>query len=280
EALEAYAKATGYQLIYRADLTAGLTSSAVPPNTPPAEALRQLLRGTDLEFSFVNSRTIVIWRSSAGSGPSDSASAPPPEGPDTSTNAGSGKDTHSHVPGGRGQNATHRGSPPGIAGLYGACGSAEVGVGCTQDAITLSRLALEEVVVTGTRQSGLQVAASPAPIQMLSSESLQQAGGSQDLMGTLAQAVPSLTTQAYGVDMSAQTRQGKLRGWSPNDVLVLMDGNRRHTTANLAVASGSPYQGGASVDLNFIPLDAIDHIEVLTQGAAAQYGTDAIAGVI
>src|SRR5262249_47150796 len=182
EALEAYAKATAYQLIYRADLTAGLTSSAVPPNTPPAEALRQLLRGTDLEFSFVNSRTIVIWRSSAGSGPSNSASAPPPEGPDTSTNAGSGKDTHSHVPGGRGQNASHRGSPPGIAGLYGACGSAEVGVGCTQDAITLSRLALEEVVVTGTRQSGLQVAASPAPIQMLSSESLQQAGGSQDLM--------------------------------------------------------------------------------------------------
>jgi iron complex outermembrane recepter protein len=61
---------------------------------------------------------------------------------------------------------------------------------------------------------------------------------------------------------------------------VLIDGKRRHTTANLAVASGSSYQGGAGVDLNFIPLDAIDHIEVLTQGAAAQYGTDAIAGVI
>jgi iron complex outermembrane recepter protein len=86
--------------------------------------------------------------------------------------------------------------------------------------------------------------------------------------------------QAYGVDMAAQTLQAKLRGLSPNDVLVLVDGKRRHTTANLAVASGSPYQGGAGVDLNFIPVDAIDHIEVLTQGAAAQYGTDAIAGVI
>ncbi len=63
-------------------------------------------------------------------------------------------------------------------------------------------------------------------------------------------------------------------------MLVLINGKRRHTTANLQVDTGSPYQGGASVDLNFIPLDAIDHIEVLTDGAAAQYGTDAIAGVI
>src|SRR5258708_14028577 len=63
DAMEAYAKATGYQLIYRSDLTAGLTSTGVPPNTPPLEALHQLFRGTDLPFSFVNSRTIVIWKS-------------------------------------------------------------------------------------------------------------------------------------------------------------------------------------------------------------------------
>ena len=68
DALEAYAKASGYQLIYRSDLTAGLTSNGVPPNTPPVEALQQLLRGTDLQFSFVNSRTIVIWRSTPGTG--------------------------------------------------------------------------------------------------------------------------------------------------------------------------------------------------------------------
>ena len=283
EALEAYAKASGYQLIYRADLTAGLTSTAVPPNTPPEEALRQLLRGTDLEFSFVNSRTIVIWRSSAGAARSNSAADPASARPETLTNpdAGFRRDTNPNVPGDGGQTTGHGGlSRGGIPGYSGVCESAGMEIGCTQDAITLSRRALEEVVVTGTRQSGLQVAASPAAIQMLSAESLQQAGGSQDLMGSLAQAVPSLTMQAYGVDMAAQTLQAKLRGLSPNDVLVLIDGKRRHTTANLAVASGSSYQGGAGVDLNFIPLDAIDHIEVLTQGAAAQYGTDAIAGVI
>jgi iron complex outermembrane receptor protein len=60
---------------------------------------------------------------------------------------------------------------------------------------------------------------------------------------------------------------------------VLVNGKRRHGTSNLAVLGG-PYQGGAAADLNYIPVAAIDHIEVLQDGAAAQYGTDAIAGVV
>lgn len=282
DVLEAFARSTGYQLVYRADLTAGLTSSGIAPNTPPLEALRQILRGTDLEFSFVNSRTIVISRSTARAGRSNSASVPAPHRPDTRPEADArGRDANPDTSDGRDQNTNHRGLFARIAELFAVCGSASMaGISCTQDAATLSRSGLEEVVVTGTRQPGLQVVASPAPIQILSAEALEQTGGSQDLMSTLAQVVPSLTLQAYGVDMAAQTLQAKLRGLSPNDVLVLIDGKRRHTTANLAVASGSPYQGGASVDLSFVPLDAIDHIEVLTQGAAAQYGTDAIAGVI
>jgi iron complex outermembrane recepter protein len=139
---------------------------------------------------------------------------------------------------------------------------------------------LEEVIVTGSRTTGLKAADSPAPIQLFSAEALQTAAGSPDLQSALAQLVPSLTLQAFGFDMAGQTLQTKLRGLSPNHVLVLINGKRRHGTANLAVDTGSPYQGGAGADLNFIPLDAIDHIEVLTDGAAAQYGTDAIAGVI
>jgi iron complex outermembrane receptor protein len=138
---------------------------------------------------------------------------------------------------------------------------------------------LEEVIVTGTRQSGQKAADSPAPIQILSAEALKNASGNPDLMSTLSQIVPSLTINAIGGDAGGLSLQAKLRGLSPNHVLVLIDGKRRHTTANLMV-DGSPYQGGAGVDLNFVPLDAIDHIEVLTDGAAAQYGTDAIAGVI
>ena len=95
----------------------------------------------------------------------------------------------------------------------------------------------------------------------------------------MAQNLPSFTAQAFGGDAAALTLSARLRGLSPNDTLVLVNGKRRHTTANLAVLGG-PYQGGAAADLNFIPVAAIDHIEVLQDGAAAQYGTDAIAGVV
>src|ERR1700730_4403107 len=121
---------------------------------------------------------------------------------------------------------------------------------------------LEEVIVTGTRQSGQTAAESPAPIQILSAEALKAASGSPDLMSTLSQIVPSLTINAIGGDAGGLSLQAKLRGLSPNHVLVLINGKRRHTTANLMVDTGSVYQGGAGVDLNFIPLDAIDHIEV------------------
>jgi len=138
---------------------------------------------------------------------------------------------------------------------------------------------LNTVIVTGTRTTSLEAAESPAPIQVISSAALQEASGNPDLINTLAALVPSLTAQAFGGDQANQTLQAKLRGLGPNQTLILIDGKRRHTTSNLAVLSG-PYQGGAGADLNFIPLSAIDHVEVLTEGAAAQYGTDAIAGVI
>ncbi|MBC8026165.1 MAG: TonB-dependent receptor [Steroidobacteraceae bacterium] len=136
----------------------------------------------------------------------------------------------------------------------------------------------ETVIVTGTRATGLDTFTSSSPVQVLSATDIESAGR-PDLMNALANTVPSFTAQAFGGDMANQTLQAKLRGLSPNHTLVLVNGKRRHTTASLAILGG-PYQGGAGVDLNFIPVDSIDHVEVLTEGAAAQYGTDAIAGVI
>jgi iron complex outermembrane receptor protein len=135
-----------------------------------------------------------------------------------------------------------------------------------------------EVIVTGTRTSGLKAVDSAAPVQVLDAGSLKRAG-QPDLMESLAQNVPSFTAQAIGGDAANLTLSARLRGLSPNDTLVLVDGKRRHGTGSLAVLGG-PYQGAAAADLNFIPVSAIDHVEVLTDGAAAQYGTDAIAGVI
>ncbi|MTV37589.1 TonB-dependent receptor plug domain-containing protein [Duganella radicis] len=134
------------------------------------------------------------------------------------------------------------------------------------------------VIVTGTRSSGIKVENSASPIQVLDSASLQRTG-QPDLIQALAQNLPSFTAQAFGGDTANLTLSARLRGLSPNNTLVLINGKRRHGTSNLAVLGG-PYQGGAAADLNYIPVSAIDHIEVLQDGAAAQYGSDAIAGVV
>jgi iron complex outermembrane receptor protein len=137
---------------------------------------------------------------------------------------------------------------------------------------------LEAVIVTGTRTTGMRAVDSPAPITVLGADVLKKTG-QPDLIQALAQNVPSFNAQAFGGDTAALTLSAKLRGVSPNHTLVLLNGKRRHGTANLAVLGGA-YQGGAAADLNFIPLASVEHVEVLLEGAAAQYGTDAIAGVI
>jgi len=138
---------------------------------------------------------------------------------------------------------------------------------------------LGEVIVTGTRQSGITAANSAAPIQVVGVSALKRTGPT-DLSIALFNAVPSLNIQTTGGDAAAISIQAALRGLGPNDTLVLVDGKRRHTTSSLAVDGGSPYSGAFSADLGLIPIDSIDHVEVLTDSAASQYGSDAIGGVI
>ncbi|ENZ81938.1 MULTISPECIES: TonB-dependent receptor [Caulobacter] len=137
---------------------------------------------------------------------------------------------------------------------------------------------VDTVIVTGTRQTGLRVVDSPAPVQVVDTSTLERTG-QVDLRLGLANLVPSFNAQAFGGDTANLTLSARLRGLSPNQALVLVNGKRRHTTGNLAVLSGV-YQGAAAADLGFIPMAGIGRIEVLTDGAAAQYGTDAIAGVV
>jgi len=137
---------------------------------------------------------------------------------------------------------------------------------------------VETLIVTGTRQTGLKAIDSAAPVQVLDSGSLERTG-QPDLMQAIAQNIPSFQAQSFGGDTANLTLSIRLRGLSPNNTLVLINGKRRHGTSNLAVLGG-PFQGGASADLNFIPIAALERVEVLQDGAAAQYGTDAIAGVV
>jgi iron complex outermembrane receptor protein len=138
---------------------------------------------------------------------------------------------------------------------------------------------VSEVIVTGTRATGMKAADSPAPIQVLGANALKQVA-QPDLIQAIAQNLPSFNAQAFGGDAANLTLSAALRGLSPNDTLVLVNGKRRHATSNLAVLGGSPYSGAATADLGLIPVGAIDHIEVLQDGAAAQYGSDAVAGVV
>ncbi|MEO7865664.1 MAG: TonB-dependent receptor [Sphingomicrobium sp.] len=136
----------------------------------------------------------------------------------------------------------------------------------------------DTIIVTGTRFSGLHAKDSADPVQIVSAGALRQAG-SPDLNDALSSIVASFNTQAVGNDLANETLAARLRGLSPNHTLVLINGKRLHGTANLSILSSS-FQGGAAPDLHFIPLSSIARIEVLLDGAAAQYGSDAVAGVI
>ena len=136
----------------------------------------------------------------------------------------------------------------------------------------------DDIIVTGTRATGITAAESAAPIKVLDADIMSHVG-QPNLNQVLAQLVPSFTAQAFGGDTANLTLSARLRGLSPNHTLVLINGKRRHGTANLAVLGG-PYQGAATADLDLISPSSIKRIEVLEDGAAAQYGSDAIAGVI
>ncbi|MGV8211695.1 TonB-dependent receptor plug domain-containing protein, partial [Pseudomonas aeruginosa] len=137
---------------------------------------------------------------------------------------------------------------------------------------------LSTVVVTGTRKSDVKAQDSLSPIDVVSATQLRSSGA-VDLRDALVKLLPSLTRQAQPFNASALTHTQSLRGLSPNHVLVLVNGKRRHETANLNI-SGGLEKGSTGVDLDTIPINAIERVEVLRDGASAQYGSDAIAGVI
>jgi iron complex outermembrane receptor protein len=138
---------------------------------------------------------------------------------------------------------------------------------------------LSTVIVTGTRTSDRTQAESLVPIDVIPSEILNQSGAI-DLGSALDLAVPSLNFPLASMsDTFAFTRPFQMRGLNSDQVLILVDGKRWHSSA-LMLTLGQVGQGSQGVNINTIPIGAIDHIEVLRDGASAQYGSDALAGVI
>ena len=135
-----------------------------------------------------------------------------------------------------------------------------------------------DVIVTGTRASNRTVADSLAPVDVLSKNEMQ-ATGKQSVRDTIAALVPSINVSNSGAGASFAVKTLSLRGLASDQVLVLVNGKRRHNTATLFI-NGTTQNGQSPPDLDLVPANAIDHIEVLRDGASAQYGSDAIAGVI
>jgi iron complex outermembrane receptor protein len=135
------------------------------------------------------------------------------------------------------------------------------------------------IVVTGTRRTDRTVADSPVPVDVIRSEEISHSGQTETNR-ILNQLVPSFNfPQPSIADGSDALRPATLRGLSPDQTLVLINGKRRHVSALLNI-NGTVGRGSAATDLNLIPGLAIGRVEVLRDGAAAQYGSDAIAGVI
>ena len=136
----------------------------------------------------------------------------------------------------------------------------------------------EQIVVTGTRDPHATARNAISPVSVITATQLQQTGQT-DLRDALVQLNPTVTRQVMGLDQASLTDSLSLRGLTADQTLVLVNGHRRHTTAALSFNPG-PQQGTTPVDLDMIAGSAISRIEVLADGAAAQYGSDAIAGVI
>lgn len=137
----------------------------------------------------------------------------------------------------------------------------------------------QTIVVTGTRSANRTVANSPVPVDVIGADQIANTGQTETNR-ILNELVPSFNfPQPSIADGSDALRPATLRGLSPDQTLVLVNGKRRHVSALLNI-NGTVGRGSAAVDLNLIPGLAISSIEVLRDGAAAQYGSDAIAGVI
>ena len=140
---------------------------------------------------------------------------------------------------------------------------------------------LNEVVVVGSRGGGRSRMDSPVPVDVVGVNNLNDNSAKPDLMSQLNQAVPSFNyNKQSGADGADAIDYASLRGLGFDQTLVLINGIRRHQSAYVDPGESARGRGQSGTDLDAIPEAAIDHVEILRDGASAQYGSDAIAGVI
>ena len=139
---------------------------------------------------------------------------------------------------------------------------------------------IEEIVTTGTRRADRSATDSPVPIDVIAGTQFTQAA-SADVQDLLRTAVPSFDVNTQPIsDAATVSRPANVRGLSPDNVLILVNGKRRHRGSVISFLGGGISDGAQGVDISSIPALALKQVEVLRDGASSQYGSDAIAGVI
>ncbi|MEM7504586.1 MAG: TonB-dependent receptor, partial [Pseudomonadota bacterium] len=247
QALEILAEQTGAITLFPYDLAAGAQANAVVGRFTLPEALDALLRGTGLSGGLSEKRVITI----------------------TQVVEDDADDEEDDL------------MRPTKTGVLASVAAALFGVDAgAQDAInTNANEQLEEITVTGVRGRPRSALESPVAVDVFTAEQLDvqpQVG----LFESLRFLVPSLNMpQRPGGGTATFIASAGLRGLNPDQTLILVNGKRRHRTALINSSTGQ-FAGSAGADLNMIPRSAIKQIEVLRDGAAAQYGSDAIAGVV
>ena len=138
----------------------------------------------------------------------------------------------------------------------------------------------DEIITTGTRRKARSAADTPAPVDVISGLEFTQSAAN-DVQDLLRTAVPSYNVNTQPIsDAASIVRPANLRGLSPDNTLVLLNGKRRHRGAVISFLGGGISDGAQGTDVSSIPSIALKQVEVLRDGASSQYGSDAIAGVI
>ncbi|MFK5982312.1 MAG: TonB-dependent receptor [Flavobacteriaceae bacterium] len=152
--------------------------------------------------------------------------------------------------------------------------------GTTLDVTMASGVALDQIILVGTRNPGRTALNSAVPVDVLDVSEIAQSAPQITVTEILNYAAPSFSSNPQSIsDGTDHIAPASLRGLGPDQVLVLINGKRRHKSSLINV-NGTFGRGSVGTDLNVIPVNSIERIEVLRDGAAAQYGSDAIAGVI
>ena len=140
---------------------------------------------------------------------------------------------------------------------------------------------IEKISIIGSRSfKERSVVDSPVPVDIISADDINAVGGTADMTDNLKALIPSYTATPATGDGSAFVRPTSLRGTSSDQTLVLVDGKRRHRSALVQFFAPAAGNGAHAPDVGMIPSIALKRVEVLRDGAASQYGSDAIAGVI